>query len=217
MRFLVCLDETNFSQSILPTAKKFAKEAGAEVELLRVLAPNRASGEPWSGMEAGTATYEARTTAEAAMMPLAAFFEPPARITIVTSASPTEAILRRARSTRPDAILLATHSRGTLAEMSLGSTAREVTRAGVAPVLLLHPTRVKSMNYADIPRGVHAFTEDRTPVGEVIAITDGQIRIRRPDNSHIWISAEAAETITCGHLQLNITASEVDRTAIPIT
>ena len=49
-------------------------------------------------------------------------------------------IIDRAREEQVDVIVMATHSRGPLAQVLFGSTTEQVVRSGVAPVLLVHPT-----------------------------------------------------------------------------
>jgi len=49
------------------------------------------------------------------------------------------AIVDCAKRNATDVIVMATHSRGPLAQALLGSTASSVVRSGVAPVLLVHP------------------------------------------------------------------------------
>jgi nucleotide-binding universal stress UspA family protein len=57
--------------------------------------------------------------------------------------SPADAIVRRAEKERPDVIVMATHGRTGLAHALVGSVTEKVVRAGVAPVLLVHPEDVK--------------------------------------------------------------------------
>lgn len=61
------------------------------------------------------------------------------RIATELSDDVAQAIIDRARREAPDVIVMATHSRGPLAQALLGSTTSSVVRSGVAPVLLVHP------------------------------------------------------------------------------
>ena len=54
-----------------------------------------------------------------------------------------DAIVREAEKERPDVIVMATHGRTGLAHVLIGSVTEKVVRAGVAPVLLVHPEDVK--------------------------------------------------------------------------
>ena len=48
-------------------------------------------------------------------------------------------IVDRAREQQTDVIVMATHSRSGIVQVFFGSTAEQVVRSGVAPVLLVHP------------------------------------------------------------------------------
>jgi nucleotide-binding universal stress UspA family protein len=61
------------------------------------------------------------------------------RIETEVSDDAAEAIVNCARRNAIDVIVMATHSRGPLAQALLGSTTTSVVRSGVAPVLLVHP------------------------------------------------------------------------------
>jgi len=64
-----------------------------------------------------------------------------ARVRVKTEIShdAAAAIVECARRNAIDVIVMATHSRGPLAQALLGSTTSSVVRSGVAPVLLVHP------------------------------------------------------------------------------
>lgn len=124
MRLLVCLDRTAFAQSILPVAQRFAAATNAEVELITVVAPNRHHGEPWSGQQPEPLDAAVVEEAQRDLASIASRFASPARVTVVEGQSAADAIVRHARTTRPDVIVRATHSRGVLGEAAPGSTAR---------------------------------------------------------------------------------------------
>jgi len=56
------------------------------------------------------------------------------------SDDPAQAIVDAARQRGVDVIVMATHSRGPLAQALFGSVTEQVVRSGVAPVLVVHPT-----------------------------------------------------------------------------
>lgn len=56
---------------------------------------------------------------------------------------PADIIIERARQEAPDVIVMATHGRTGIVRSLYGSVAEEVLRAGVAPVLLVHPEDVR--------------------------------------------------------------------------
>jgi nucleotide-binding universal stress UspA family protein len=55
------------------------------------------------------------------------------------SSKPAEMIVQRAREEQPDVIVMATRSRGRIAQALFGSTTEHVIRSAVAPVLVVHP------------------------------------------------------------------------------
>jgi nucleotide-binding universal stress UspA family protein len=61
------------------------------------------------------------------------------RVEAHVSDHPARTIIERAREEHPDMIVMASHSREGLLRVFLGSTAEEVMRSGVAPVLVVHP------------------------------------------------------------------------------
>ncbi|HEY5475170.1 MAG TPA: universal stress protein [Tepidiformaceae bacterium] len=213
MRLLVCLDRTTFAQSILPVAQRFAAATNAEVELITVVAPNRHHGEPWSGQQPEPLDAAVVEEAQRDLASIASGFAPPARVTVVVGQSAADAIVRHARATRPDVIVLATHSRGRLGEAALGSTASEVTLAGVAPVLLLHPVGAIGMRTGDIPIGVYAFTADGEQLGTVAEVTPDRLRIRSSSGDDVWLPASVAGAITTGRLVLEMASTDLARLA----
>ena len=61
------------------------------------------------------------------------------RVKTEISDDAASAIIECARRNAIDVIVMATHSRGPLAQALLGSTTSGVIRSGVAPVLVVHP------------------------------------------------------------------------------
>jgi nucleotide-binding universal stress UspA family protein len=56
---------------------------------------------------------------------------------------PSQIIIARAREEAPDVIVMATHGHTGLVRSLFGSVTEDVVRAGVAPVLVVHPEDVK--------------------------------------------------------------------------
>jgi len=216
MRLLICLDRTDFARSILPVAKRFAEAMAAEVELLTVVAPEPRGGEPWSGQQPPQVSQKMIDDSKNALASAAGGFSPAARVTVVDGASAADAIVRHARATRPDLIALATHSRGALGEAALGSTAREVTRAGVAPVLLLHPSATVGMRSGDVPIGIYAFTADGEIVGEVAEVMSDRMRLRQDGGRELWLPCSAAGAITTGRLVLEVAAADIPALSLQV-
>jgi nucleotide-binding universal stress UspA family protein len=69
------------------------------------------------------------------------------------SDDPVAAIIECAVKERPDVIVMATHGRTGLTHVVFGGVAEEVVRAGVAPVLLVHPDQVRQARRAERSAG----------------------------------------------------------------
>ena len=141
---LLCtLDGSPFAEAILPHATTFAEATGLTLSLLSVAVPHSMPMAPFgaeslladdSAMEleaAGRRDYLARIAAQC-----------PAGTTIhsVTDMSVSRAILDEAIRTSAGALAIATHGRGGLKRMVLGSVADEVVRDTDTPVLVYRPS-----------------------------------------------------------------------------
>lgn len=168
MKILATFDGTKFSESIMPRLEQIAHLPNAEFTLLSVAhepdAKLRRRGRPRpiavsDAMGRGTpvvlheidATYaEDKTQAierrisetEDYLSDLAHRLPQGTSCHIEAHVSDNAAqeIIDRAREEQVDVIVMATHSRGPLAQVLFGSTTEQVVRSGVAPVLLVHPT-----------------------------------------------------------------------------
>lgn len=133
-RILVPLDGSPLSEAILPVAEEWAKEDGAEVILLRAVRIPHGS--------AGDTDAEVRAVAEgeAYLKELASRLERRG-LTRVRWAlwydEPAHAIAEAAARNGADLIALATHGRGGLSRLLLGSVAETVVRSARVPVLLM--------------------------------------------------------------------------------
>ncbi|HLA90489.1 MAG TPA: universal stress protein [Gemmatimonadaceae bacterium] len=143
-KLLVLLDGSDVSEAIVPHAAWLARAFGAEIHMLRVVAP------PWVGdsLTALTAGEEdpfgVDAFADAAKRTLEQITSALRRkgfsvtSTVQIHLSPARAILEHINETNPDAIALATYGRG-LSRLFLGSVADKVLRAGGRPTLLFRP------------------------------------------------------------------------------
>ncbi|MBI3002372.1 MAG: universal stress protein, partial [candidate division NC10 bacterium] len=133
-RILVPLDGSPLAETILPVAEEWAKEGEAEVLLLRSVQarPARSGGER-------EARVRAVEEGEAYLKGIAARIErrglPHVRWG-VSEEEPAAAIAHAARD-GVDLIAMATHGRGGLSRLLLGSVAEAVIRAAGVPVLLI--------------------------------------------------------------------------------
>ncbi len=141
-RILVPLDGTEFSERILDAAARLATLFGAEVRLLHVQTspPMRTFRRVVRDEAGGEATLD--LLAEEYLDHVATVYAetlPDASLEIAVAKSPLVGILESVQAWRPDLIAMATHARGGLTRMLLGSTSSEVVRAVGVPVLLMRP------------------------------------------------------------------------------
>lgn len=138
---LVTLDGSPESREVLPFAGAFAHSSGAKVTLLRVVPPHfplispltSHSSHGFQGVE-----DEERTSRQALEVEAASLREEglTVGVEIITGAHPAEGILDYADSGDVDMVAMATHGRGGVARLILGSVADKVIRGGSVPVLL---------------------------------------------------------------------------------
>lgn len=166
MKILATFDGTPFSEETLPILADLAGLPDAEFLLMAVAhVPGvypQFRGEPRAytagyvfGVGATVAAQvttrypetkdqaieRARIEFEEYLMRLASRLPEGARVTVEAhvSAHPAQTIVEHAREKQPSMIVMASHSREGLLRVFVGSTTEEVVRAGVAPVLVVHP------------------------------------------------------------------------------
>jgi nucleotide-binding universal stress UspA family protein len=141
---LIALDGSSFSEQILEPAAHVARLFEADVALMHVEVPH---GERTIlGMQAGKAAIgKMQEVSEHYLQHLAArhghLFEQP-QLKAVVATYPGRAILDAARECNAGVIAMATHGRGGLTRLILGSTANEVLVNASVPVLLHRPVQV---------------------------------------------------------------------------
>jgi nucleotide-binding universal stress UspA family protein len=147
---LVPLDRSSFAEQALPLALSIARRARARLDLVEVhalyaLQERHAGRSPFEpGLDAECKQQEqlyldatvqwvtsvSGVCATAGVLPGSA----------VLAATVADSILERARASRADLIVMATHSRGPLSRLGLGSVADELIRRAPIPVLLVRPS-----------------------------------------------------------------------------
>jgi nucleotide-binding universal stress UspA family protein len=134
-RILVTLDGSETSEQALPPARAIAAASNAEVHLLRVVNPFGETVMPGfvGGADLGEITQH---LADAAQLYLSRLAEPTEKAE-VRFGRPLEVVLDYARDNRCDIIAMATHGRGGVLRLALGSTADAVMRAADRLVLLI--------------------------------------------------------------------------------
>ncbi len=88
----------------------------------------------------GQALARAESDASDALRTVASSFGDDVTYKVMAGANPAAAITSYAKKSGVDFIVMATHSRKGLGRMLFGSTTSKVVEAGVAPVIVVHPT-----------------------------------------------------------------------------
>ena len=138
---LITLDGSPESREILPYGKAIAQAAKARITLLRVISPHFPLSSPFTSHSSHEfqalegeeeASREALETEAEALR--AEGFE--VAIATVSGVHPPDGILEYAKGHEVDLVAMATHGRGGVARLILGSVADKVIRGGNIPVLL---------------------------------------------------------------------------------
>jgi nucleotide-binding universal stress UspA family protein len=138
---LVTLDGSPESREILPFARGFAHTSGARITLFQVIPPHFPLSSPFTSHSShgfqGLKDEEsaARDALESEASPLREEGIP-VGVEIITGVHPAEGILEFAEAGDVDLVAMATHGRGGVARLILGSVADKVIRGGTVPVLL---------------------------------------------------------------------------------
>lgn len=145
-RLLCPLDGSEFSERMLPHAASFADACGMRMHLFSVTTPHAISMAPF-GTEALLADPSLldqeehdRTAYLTRMLPAC---PPGSTVRSVTDMAVGRAIVEESASEGIGAIALATHGRGGLARLVLGSVADEVIRHAAVPTLVYRPESSK--------------------------------------------------------------------------
>jgi len=138
---LVTLDGSSESREILPLAKNLAQAFGARLTLLRVIPPHFPLASPFTSHSAygfQSVEEEARASREVLMREAALLREEglSVEVEVRTGAHPAEGILEFAKTAEVDLVAMATHGRGGVSRLILGSVVDKVIRGGSAPVLV---------------------------------------------------------------------------------
>ncbi len=128
---LVPLDGSELAEAAVPVARWLAQGLHAEVVPVSVaIAPE--TSEQTADESADAERMLRRATSELPGVPV--------RRRIEATNDSVAGILRAAREERPGLIVMSTHGRTGLSELAQGSVARDIVRAGIAPVTLVQAT-----------------------------------------------------------------------------
>jgi nucleotide-binding universal stress UspA family protein len=129
-RIVVPLDGSTLSEAIVPVVEALARDYEAEIVLVRALVPQRvADGE-----------FGAQQEAEAYLCSLADAVKARGSAAVdwkIWYDDPAPAIVSAATASDADLVAMATHGRGGLGRLLLGSVAEAVVRTAAMPVLLV--------------------------------------------------------------------------------
>jgi len=177
---LVPLDGSAFSEQALPWAACLSKVAGAHLELVRVHDPVP----PWTiateGAVAATAVDPSIRDAEEQYMANCAARLEEGGFTGVTrqllDGDVVEQIASHAEDNAFGLVVLATHGRGALSRLWLGSVSDALVRRLTVPVLLIRPTEGTAIPPAERFRKVlvalDGSTESESAIGPALALVD---------------------------------------------
>ena len=215
MKFMLCLDGSRFSEAAVPICRKLATASGAEVILVRAIEHHETNlGEPYSGnldvSPAGRARLEREDhQAKAELEKIAGTFTTPADTVLLHSKSAADVLLEEAKSQQVDLIVMSTHSRSVVGEIAFGSTANELVRSGVAPVLMVHPVDDTQLQAGALPVGSFVFTADGEQIGKLTSRIRDRLEVTAADGEVLWFSLASVEHLEAGRLLLNFTSADL--------
>ena len=142
-KIVVATDFSEASLTALETAYDLALQGGHTLYLVHVMEPYLVTGDPTAMLHPSVEkTYqEARDRLEA-LIPEQWLNEDKAnplvvKSSVLTAASPAQAITRFAQGKNADLIIVGTHGRKGLTRMLMGSTAESLLRSSPCPVLVV--------------------------------------------------------------------------------
>jgi nucleotide-binding universal stress UspA family protein len=139
-RILVPLDGSELAAQVLPLARDLAARAHAELVLVQAILPLMESDSYWVPPPDDYETIR-RNEAQEQLQRMAGELQAAGlkATPIVTSGYPAETILEEVAQQQVDVIVMATHGRGGLRRVALGSIADRVLHATTTPLLLVRP------------------------------------------------------------------------------
>jgi nucleotide-binding universal stress UspA family protein len=162
---MVPLDGSKFAETALPTALRITEKPGSSIELVMVQELG-----PVFAMEAWEAAYPeaARTYLDELIVRLGDLGERKVESTVLMG-RPAAELDVRARESETDLIVMATHGRGPVSRVWLGSVADELVRHTPSPVLLVRPDRREETEAAEKVSFEHVLIPmDGSPCAEAI-------------------------------------------------
>ncbi len=137
---LVTLDGSELSTHALPIAARVAAALGAQVVMLRVAPPPRATAPHGAGDLAPLVDLEERQANDEMLALQGVFGSTPVERVILIGGNPAAEIVEWLRQNPVDFVVMATHGRGGLRHLVAGSVTEAVLRSGLAPVIAVRPS-----------------------------------------------------------------------------
>lgn len=150
-RIIVPLDGSGFAEQAIPMALRLAERDRSEIELVHVyetLPPYVVQGAPPLDP---TLDHDLERDRRAYLDAIAGWLRSQTSLTVTTAVlegdvEPT--LARHVADRRADLVVMATHGRGGLSQLWIGSVASDLARDSVAPVLLVRPSAAGSRTQA---------------------------------------------------------------------
>jgi nucleotide-binding universal stress UspA family protein len=219
MKIMLCLDGSTLSESAIPISKSLAEAVHAEVEIVRVIEHEPVNtGEAYSGNITLPPKISKHLEDEDRRLlehldEIALTFSTPTSTHLLHGADTAKVLVEEANTKGVDMVVMATHSRGSVGEAIFGSVAQEVTKSGVAPVLMVHP--VHSPVPTRLPIGAYVFTSDGQDLGKLQEVTARQIKVEDEAGHDLWLESNDVATIEAGRILLHYDASDLPRHVVP--
>jgi nucleotide-binding universal stress UspA family protein len=168
-RILVPLDGSDFGEQALPMALRIAERDHAALELVHVyeyLAPFNTQGAPPLDP---TLDQDLKKDREAYLDSVAEWLRLSTNLPVTATVLEGEVaptLVRYIATRHADLVVMATHGRGGLSRLWLGSVASELMRHSLAPVMLIRPTETGSRSDPARPLKLVLVPLDGSPAAE---------------------------------------------------
>lgn len=164
LRVLVPLDGSALAEDALGPARALAEVLGADLVLVQVVRPADVSTPLTVRSDAEATEEEAKAYLDAVAASLRApSFAVATRASAREVGQPASALARMAREEQADLIVMATHGRGGLARLVLGSVATDLLPRADVPIAFVRPAALRRVPVALEAKGAAGPPEQRPP------------------------------------------------------
>jgi nucleotide-binding universal stress UspA family protein len=196
LTILVPLDGSALAEEALGSAELLAELLGARLHLLRVVEPPSyplyGDGYVFIPFDAAAEARDARSYLEALVARLVADgrqadFE-------VTVGHPNVVVARAARECQADVVAMATHGRGGLARLVLGSVTTGTLQRTHAPLLLTRPAALERTRPLPLPRPEQATAPEAATI--TLSLSPAELALLRHAAESMLLSARREEHVS---------------------